>query len=126
MITASLRLSGTYDSLFTSFRHAFFQVTSIATTSGYTIGDFDIWPAFPSFAIHFFLYWGLCRRHQRLHKGDTDNHHVQTYNTGLLQKTSPTGGALRKNRGQKYFRPHGFSCHFIHHIYILLYTFSLL
>ncbi len=60
MITASLRISGTYDSLFTSFRHAFFQVTSISTTSGYTIGDFDVWPAFSKALLFTLFFIGGC------------------------------------------------------------------
>ena len=44
MITVNLR--GMYDSVWTSMRHAFFQVASITTTSGFVTTDFDLWPTF--------------------------------------------------------------------------------
>lgn len=44
MITVNLR--GMYDSVWTSMRHAFFQVASITTTTGFVTTDFDLWPTF--------------------------------------------------------------------------------
>ena len=44
MITVNLR--GMYDSVWTSRRHAFFQVASITTTTGFVTTDFDLWPTF--------------------------------------------------------------------------------
>ena len=44
MITVNLR--GMYDSVWTSMRHAFFQVASITTTTGFATTDFDLWPTF--------------------------------------------------------------------------------
>lgn len=46
IVTATLWLSGTYGSLSESFRHAAFQVVSNLTTSGFTLSDFSLWPAF--------------------------------------------------------------------------------
>lgn len=44
MITLNIR--GAYDSIWTAMRHAFFQVASITTTTGYATVDFDLWPTF--------------------------------------------------------------------------------
>lgn len=44
MIT--LNISGMYDSVWTAMRHAFFQVASITTTTGYATVNFDLWPTF--------------------------------------------------------------------------------
>lgn len=60
LIGINLFFSGTYDSLDTAFRHAFFQVTSIATTSGYTIGDPSIWPSFSKSLIFILFFIGGC------------------------------------------------------------------
>ena len=35
-----------YDIVWTSMRHAFFQVASITTTTGFVTTDFDLWPTF--------------------------------------------------------------------------------
>lgn len=44
MITLNIR--GMYDSVWTSLRHAFFQVASITTTTGFATTDFNLWPTF--------------------------------------------------------------------------------
>lgn len=44
MITLNIR--GMYDSVWTSMRHAFFQVASITTTTGFATVDFNLWPTF--------------------------------------------------------------------------------
>ncbi|HBF15264.1 MAG TPA: potassium transporter KefA, partial [Clostridiales bacterium] len=44
MITLNIR--GMYDSIWTSLRHAFFQVASITTTTGFATTDFNLWPTF--------------------------------------------------------------------------------
>jgi len=36
---------GTYESIWSSFRHAAFQVVSINTTTGFTTQDFNLWPS---------------------------------------------------------------------------------
>jgi len=60
LISFNLITSGTYDSMGTAFRHAFFQVTSIATTSGYTIGDPGIWPSFAKALLFTLFFIGGC------------------------------------------------------------------
>lgn len=59
-ISFNLIWSGTYDSIGTAFRHAFFQVTSIATTSGYTIGDPSVWPSFAKALLFTLFFIGGC------------------------------------------------------------------
>ena len=45
-ITFYLKLHGIYGDFFTALRHASFNVVSIATTTGFSSVDFNLWPAF--------------------------------------------------------------------------------
>jgi len=49
-----------YDSLSTSIRHAFFQVTSIITTTGFSTVDFNIWPTFSKGILVLLMFIGAC------------------------------------------------------------------
>jgi trk system potassium uptake protein len=49
LIGAYLYLTGTYDSLGQSFRHATFNLVTIATDCGYATQDFAAWPVFAPF-----------------------------------------------------------------------------
>ena len=42
----TLNIRGMYGSIWTSMRHAFFQVASISTTTGFGTTDFNLWPTF--------------------------------------------------------------------------------
>jgi len=52
--------SGLYDSLSMAFRHAFFQVVSIVTTSGYIIGNPQLWPGFAKALLFCLFFIGGC------------------------------------------------------------------
>lgn len=52
--------AGNYASLSEAFRHAFFQVASIATTSGYTIGNPGTWPVFSKALLFSLFFVGGC------------------------------------------------------------------
>ena len=43
-----------------TFRHAFFQVSSIMTTTGYATTDFDLWPAFSKMILLALMITGGC------------------------------------------------------------------
>ncbi|MGI6734389.1 MAG: TrkH family potassium uptake protein [Anaerovoracaceae bacterium] len=45
-VTASLWLTGSYDSIGESLRHGLFQSTAFITTTGHFSADFNLWPAF--------------------------------------------------------------------------------
>ena len=45
-IAITLNIRGMYDSIPTALRHAFFQVASIMTTTGFGTTDFNLWPTF--------------------------------------------------------------------------------
>lgn len=49
-----------YDSFGTSLRHAFFQVTSIITTTGFSSVDFDLWPTFSKGILVLLMFIGAC------------------------------------------------------------------
>lgn len=43
-----------------SFRHAFFQVSSIITTTGFSTANFDTWPVISKFVLVFLMFVGAC------------------------------------------------------------------
>lgn len=47
-------------SLNDTLRHAAFQVTSITTTTGYCVADFDIWPNFIRYMLVALMFFGGC------------------------------------------------------------------
>ena len=49
-----------YDSVGTSLRHAFFQVSSIMTTTGYATVDFNTWPTFSKAILVALMFIGGC------------------------------------------------------------------
>lgn len=55
-----LNLMGTYASVEETFRHAFFQVSSIITTTGFATTDFDLWPAFSKTILLGLMVVGAC------------------------------------------------------------------
>lgn len=57
LITFNLFLTH-YDTIIISFRDAFFQVSSIITTTGYTTADYDLWPNFSRFILLGLMFVG--------------------------------------------------------------------
>lgn len=51
---------GTYKSIWSSFRHASFQVVSINTTTGFTTQDFDLWPPLSRGILLLLMFVGGC------------------------------------------------------------------
>ena len=49
-----------YGSALTSLRHAFFQVSSIITTTGYATVDFNLWPEFSRGVLVVLMFVGAC------------------------------------------------------------------
>ena len=49
-----------YESVGTSLRHAFFQVSSIITTTGYATVDFDQWPGYAKTVLVLLMFVGGC------------------------------------------------------------------
>ncbi|MDY4954171.1 MAG: TrkH family potassium uptake protein [Candidatus Onthomonas sp.] len=49
-----------YGSALTSLRHAFFQVASIITTTGYSTVDFNLWPSFSKGILVVLMFVGAC------------------------------------------------------------------
>ncbi len=61
IVLIALNLKSTvFDSLGMSFRHAFFQVTSIMSTTAYTTTDFNIWPDFSKAILLILMFVGSC------------------------------------------------------------------
>ena len=58
-LTVSVRLGGTA-SWFEAWRQAFFNGTSILTTTGFATVDFDRWPAFSGYLLVLFMIMGGC------------------------------------------------------------------
>jgi len=51
-------LLGAYQSIGDTLSHAFFQVTSIMTTTGYSTTDFDLWPDFSKMILFILMFVG--------------------------------------------------------------------
>lgn len=49
-----------YNNFSESFRHSFFQVASIITTTGYATADFNVWPQFARTALVLLMICGAC------------------------------------------------------------------
>jgi trk system potassium uptake protein TrkH len=49
-----------YDSIGMAFRDAYFQVSSIITTTGYTTVDYDLWPSFSKGILLLLMFTGAC------------------------------------------------------------------
>lgn len=53
-------IHGMYPTLFESIRHAFFQVGSIITTTGFSSTDFDAWPQLSKTILIMLMFIGAC------------------------------------------------------------------
>ena len=53
-------VNGQYDSFLTSLRHAFFQVSSIITTTGFATTDFNLWPTLSRGVLVVLMFIGAC------------------------------------------------------------------
>ncbi len=60
IITVMLYSKGFYGNIIESFRYAFFQVSSIITTTGYATTDFDLWPVPCKMILFFLMIVGAC------------------------------------------------------------------
>ncbi len=60
VLIIALSLMTTKYSAGESFRHAFFQVSSIITTTGFSTVNFDTWPVIAKFVIVFLMFIGAC------------------------------------------------------------------
>ena len=60
LIVLNLQSVMQYDTLEESFRHAFFQVSSIISTTGYGTTDFDLWPSFSKMILLALMITGGC------------------------------------------------------------------
>lgn len=49
-----------YDNIAETFRYAFFQVSSVITTTGFVTQDFNLWPQFSRMILLFFMITGCC------------------------------------------------------------------
>ena len=58
MIT--LNISRLYDGFWQSLRHAFFQVSSIVSTTGFATVNFDLWPEFSRWMLVLLMFMGAC------------------------------------------------------------------
>ena len=49
-----------YESAFQALRYAFFQVSSIITTTGYVTADYELWPTFSKVILVLLMFVGAC------------------------------------------------------------------
>ena len=60
VLAIAANITAMYGSFFTSLRHAYFQVASIISTSGFSTVDFDQWPAFSRAILTVLMFIGAC------------------------------------------------------------------
>ncbi len=60
MFTIAFNIRHFYDSFSTALRSAFFQVSSIATTTGFSSTDFDKWPSYSKMILFALMLIGAC------------------------------------------------------------------
>jgi len=60
IITANIFICGYYDSIFTAFQQAAFQVASIISTTGFATTDFNLWPELSKTLLLFVMFVGAC------------------------------------------------------------------
>lgn len=60
IVTVALRCSGTFHSIGSALRHAFFQVTAFATTSGFSMDNYNRWPTLCLAVFFLLLLIGGC------------------------------------------------------------------
>ena len=56
----AINVTDLYESFLTGLRHAFFQVTSIVSTTGYSSVDFNTWPTLSKFVLVLLMLTGGC------------------------------------------------------------------
>jgi len=59
-VTIAYNIRSIYPSVAESLRYAFFQVTSIVSTTGYSTADFNLWPEYSKTLIAFLTFIGAC------------------------------------------------------------------
>ena len=59
-VTITLNILHLYDNVGTALRTAFFQVSSIITTTGYASADFNLWPTYSRIVICILMFCGAC------------------------------------------------------------------
>ena len=60
VLAIAANITAMYGSFLTSLRHAYFQVASIISTSGFSTVDFDQWPAFSRAILTVLMFIGAC------------------------------------------------------------------
>lgn len=60
VLLIAFNISGLYGSFWTSLRHAYFQVASIISTTGFSSVDFDAWPQFSRILLVVLMFCGAC------------------------------------------------------------------
>ncbi len=60
VIAIAVNVFSIYDSSALSLRHAFFQVSSVITTTGYATVDFALWPSFSQTVLALLMVIGAC------------------------------------------------------------------
>ena len=116
-----------YHSVGTSLRHAFFQVSSIITTTGYATVDFNAWPAFSKAILVMLMFIGACA-------GSTGGGIKVSRILILLKTVKKELGSIVHPRSIKRIR---FDDHPVEHevlrainvfliVYLVIYSFSML
>lgn len=116
-----------YQSFATSLRHAFFQVSSIITTTGYATVDFNTWPTFSKAILVVLMFIGACA-------GSTGGG-IKVARVVILLKTSlcdmrrmlhPNAVSTVRMEGKPISDKHIRSVHVFLSVYLVVFTVSFL
>ena len=59
-VTIALNIAHQYSGILEAFRHSFFQVSSIVTTTGFATADFNLWPSYSRALLVLLMLMGAC------------------------------------------------------------------
>ena len=60
VLTIAVNITGMYGGFGTALRHAFFNVSSIISTTGYCTVDFNLWPEYSKWLLVLLMFVGAC------------------------------------------------------------------
>ena len=127
VIAIAVNIAHLYQSFETGLRHAFFQVSSIITTTGYATADFNTWPTFSKAILVILMFVGACA-------GSTGGG-IKVARVVILSKTSlcdmrkmlhPNAVATVRFEGKPLGDRNIRSVHLFLTVYLLVFTISCL
>lgn len=101
----TLNILGMFPTAFDAFHHAFFAVSSVITTTGFSTTDFDLWPQLSRCILVLLMIVGACARvYRRRREGFPAGDFVQSPRLGAAQ-AAPSPLRAGADGGRKARQP---------------------